>query len=164
MSTLTLSPAEARQIASMEQAIATAPFHQHYLTHVVYRPLTIDGLADRVQEAFGNGKLYDKRYSRAAGDYLVFLADQSIPSDLVRQALQTVGVDRIVNETISAESVLAAERHFQGQKWGFCPELWDIPQGCPVESVQAAHVAIVRGLLEIPGYRDQIGAELPELF
>ena len=164
MSTLTLSPAEARQIASMEQAFAAASFHQHYLTRVVYQPLTLDGLALRVQEAFGNGALYDHRYSRGAGDNLVFLPDPSIPSDLVRQALQTVGVDRVISETINAESALAAEHHFQGRKFGFCPELRDIPQGSPVSAVQAAHVAITRRLLEIPGYRDQIGAELLETF
>lgn len=122
MSTLTFTPAEAQQIATMEQALATASFHQHYLTRVVYQSLTLDGLALRVQEAFGNGALYDHRYSHASGDYLVFLPNPSIPSDLVRQALQTVGVDRVVSETINAESVLAAENHFQGQKFGVCPE------------------------------------------
>lgn len=157
---------EARQLSVMNQAFATAPFHQHYLSRVAYRPLTLDGLSLRVQEAFGNGALYDHRWHRQeAEEFLVFLPDQSIPSHLVRQSLQTVALDRVVAETIRAESVLAAKNYCQSARWGFAPELRRIAQTSPtVETVQAAHVAITRGLTEIPGYRDQVGVGLMDQF
>lgn len=158
------SSLEAQQIDTMNRAIADLEFHPHYLTRVANQPLTPNGLAFRVQAAFGNGELYDTRYTATDDLHLVFLADPSIPPHLVRQALQTVALDRIVAETINAESAMAAERHFQGQAGGLCPELRRIPRGCPVRDVQDAYVAIVRRLIKTPGYRDQIGDELTDVF
>ena len=153
---------EARQLSVMNYAFAAAPFHQHYLTRVVSQPLTLEGLAMRVQEAFGLGELYDKRYTPDDGKFLVFLLDMSIPSDLVRQALQTVALDRVVAESIRAESALAADRHLGGDP--VCRQLDYIPRGCRTRDVQAAYIEILNEILQTPGYRDQVGAEFTELF
>lgn len=147
----------AHQMAAMEDAFATAPLRQHYLTRMASQPLSAVGLAIRVQDAFGHGHLY-----RKDGSELVFLPDPSILSHLVREALQTVALDRIVDESIRAESALVADRHLAGDP--VCPELRHIPRGCLPRDVQAAYLSILRGVLETPGYRDEVGDELPELF
>ncbi len=149
--------AKAIQIAAMEDTFATAPLSQNYLARAAYQPLNSFGLAVRVQDAFGHGNLY-----RESGSDLVFVADPSIPSHLVREALQTVALDRIVDESIHAESALVADRHLAGD---LVPaELRHIPRGCLTRDVQAAYLSILRGVLETPGYRDEVGDELPELF
>lgn len=150
------SHAEA-QVAAMKQAFATAPLSQNYLPRVVYQPLNAFGLAERVQEAFGHGNLYIKR-----GADLVFMPDPSIPSHLVREALQTVALDRVVAECIYTESLFAADRHSSGLP--VCPELRYIPEGCRATDVRDAYLAILQDVLQDPDYRQEIGAELPELF
>jgi hypothetical protein len=145
------------QVVAMKQAFATAPLSQNYLTRVVYQPLNAFGLAVRVQDAFGHGHLYAKLSSA-----LVFLPDASIPSHLVLEALQTVALDRVVTEAIYSESGIAADRHLVGLP--ICRELHYIPQGCRTSEVRDAYLSILRGVLEDPGYRDQVGEELPELF
>lgn len=148
---------EPREVRKMKHAFETTPLRQHYLSRVVYQHLDVNGLAVRVQDAFGLGHLYSK-----IGAELVFLPERSIPSHLVREALQTTALDRIVAEAIYAESALAADRHLAGDP--VCPELRYIPQGCLTQDVQAAYLAILRGVLKTPGYRDQVGNELSELF
>lgn len=160
LATLTAEP-EAAQLTAMKHKFATAPLHQHYFTRVVSQPLTLDGLAFRVQEAFGNGELYNKPYT-AGGNILVYLPEPSIPSHLIREALQTVALDRVVAEAVSKESLLAAERHYAGNP--VCEELKHIPRGSLERDVSDRYLEILQGLLEIPGYRDQVGAELLELF
>lgn len=145
------------QAATMAKTFAAAPLAESYLVNVVYQPLSLVGLAVRVQQAFGLGHLYTKS---ADGD-LIFLADPSIPSRLVRYALQTVALDRVVVEAIYNESVLAAARHGEGGP--VCRELNGTPQG-PAGQIRAAYLAILRGVLETPAYRDLVGNELPELF
>jgi hypothetical protein len=145
------------RVAAMNLAFATAPLSQNYLARVAYQPLSAFGLAVRVQDAFGHGNLY-----KVSGTDLVFVPDPSIPSRLVREALQTVALDRIVDESIRAESALVADRHLAGDP--VCAELRHIPRGCLTRDVQAAYVSILRGVLETPGYRDEVGDELPELF
>lgn len=154
--TITVS-SEAAQLEKMKNAFATMPLSQYYLSRVVYQHLNVAGLAERVQDAFGLGNLYSK-----LGAELVFLPERCIPSHLVREALQTTALDRVVAEAIYAESALAADRHLAGDP--VCPELRYIPQGCLARDVKTAYLSILRGVLETPGYRDQVGAELSELF
>lgn len=160
LATLTAEP-EAAQLTAMKHTFATAPLHQHYFTRVVSQPLNLDGLAFRVQEAFGNGELYNNPFT-ADGNVLVYLPEPSIPSQFVREALQTVALDRVVAEAVRAESFLAAERHLAGDP--VCEELRHIPRGCLARDVRGRYLEILRGLLEIPDYRDQVGEALPELF
>lgn len=158
MATATITTSsEAAQLDKMKHAFETAPLSQNYLARVVYQHLDAFGLAVRVQDAFGLGHLY-----KMSGDDLVFIPDPSIPSCLVREALQTVALDRIVAEAVASESALAAERHYDGLP--VCPELKFIPQGCRTKDVRDAYLAILRGVLEAPGYRDVVGNELTELF
>lgn len=154
---LITASSEAAQLDRMKNAFETTSLRQYYLNRVVYQHLDVNGLAVRVQDAFGLGHLYSK-----IGAELVFLPERSIPSHLVREALQTTALDRVVAEAIYAESALAADRHLAGDP--VCPELRYIPQGCLARDVQAAYLSILRGVLETPGYRDQVGEELSELF
>lgn len=158
MTTATLAPsAEATKTAAMHRAFATAPLSQNYLSRMASQPLSTFGLAVRVQDAFGHGHLY-----RQSGSGLVFLPDPSIPSCLVQEALQTVALDRIVDESVRAESALVADRHLAGDP--VCAELRHIPRGCLTRDVQAAYLSTLAGVTETPGYRDEVGNELPELF
>lgn len=158
MATATITASsEAIQTAAMKHAFATTPLPPHYLSRVVYQPLNAFGLAVRVKDALGDGILY-----RNAGTEFVFIPDPSIPSHLVREALQTVALDRVVAEAIYAESALAADHHLAGDP--VCKDLSYIPRGCLTRDVQAAYLSILRGVIETPGYREQVGAELPELF
>lgn len=152
---------DARKKAALEKMkliFVTAPLPQHYFARVAYQSLDAAGLALRVDAAFGFGQLYTMK-----DDEFTFLPDPTIPSRIVREALQTSALDRIVSESIQTESALVADRHLSG-RMPVPPELKYIPQGCLARDVQEAYVAILNAVLETPGYRDQVSAEMLELF
>lgn len=158
MATATITASsEAIQLAAMKHVFETTLLPPHYLTRVVYQPMTIAGLATRVQEAFGLGHLY-----RNSGSDFVFLPEPTIPSHLVLEALRTVALDRVVAEAICTEAGLAADRHSSGLPT--TPELGYIPEGCRAADVRDAYLAILQDVLQDPDYRQEVGAELPELF
>lgn len=143
--------------AGMASAVTAAPFTETYFKKVVYQPLNAFGLAIRVQEAFGNGRLYDKHH----GD-LIYLADRSIPSALVLQILKTVALDRVVAATQSIECFMTARRYPVGDPT--CPELRGFPLDSSPWQIRSEHRAILHRTLQAPDYRDQVAKELPELF
>lgn len=145
-------------LEKMELTFSTAPLPQHYFARVAYQSLDTAGLAFRIQEAFGHSELYTME-----GDKFTFLPDRSIPSRIVREALQTSALDRIVSESIQSESALVADRRISG-RMPVPPELKYIPRGCLARDVQAAYVSILTAVIDTPGYRDQVGAEFDDIF
>lgn len=99
MTMLTIHPAH----ADLVNAIGSEPVHESYLSGAVLHPVTAYGVACRID------KLLEDRVYRRWGDDLIFLADTSIPTDVVREALQTVAADRVLELMRTQEKVPPAD-------------------------------------------------------
>jgi hypothetical protein len=94
MTTLNIHPA----YTELVNAISAEPVHESYRSDAAL-PVTAYGIACRIDRLL-EGRVY-KRW----GDNLIWLADESIPTDVVREALQTVAADRVMELMRAEEAV-----------------------------------------------------------
>lgn len=95
MTTLDIHPA----YTDLVHAISAEPVHESYRSGAALHPVTAYGIACRIDRL-----LEDRVYNRWGND-LIFLADESVPTDVVREALQTVAADRVMELMLTAENV-----------------------------------------------------------
>lgn len=167
MTTAILEKPAATAAEHFADALRAATLDDTYLAKAARYDISIDGMASRIQQAFGLGRLYSR--SMDGGFYT---SGKDLRSDMIRGFLQSIGLDIVLEGILGYGTpnpnrvcITEFDSVFERRELGQFPKIsFADYRGTSRYAARQKCMAAVQSVIETPNFRDRVGADLSEIF